>query len=395
MKKWIKAVALAMAAASVLTLGACKKPAEDPDAALKEDVLLNNFEGWAPDLQLARFMNGFGKISLNSDSQYVSKGEKSARLDPLGWTGAGSLPLVYFPTQSDTFQFDYSDFSYVDYVSFDIYNANGEEKTMNAGLVSKVTSIESINRVCDQEFTLQPGWNTCTIQVEASVLAITADITDIKGVYFMFENAHSLNVTEDTPKYYLDNIMLVKKDEKSSTEFEIILRENEIADFELLYQQYMVANDNPSTVEVVNAAEYGLVAPSGNKVLRVVLNGVNTGYWKYFRISEVLIQATKLNGMSEAAAQNAYICFETYNNTDSVVNIPLDFTRASDGKAFLSTPNNCAPKQWTSYEYKITDILKEEPSFLEDPGQFLLNYKDDSSVDREFFFDNFRIEFRN
>ena len=395
MKKWIKAVALAMAAASVLTLGACKKPAEDPDAALKEDVLLNNFEGWAPDLQLARFMNGFGKISLNSDSQYVSKGEKSARLDPLGWTGAGSLPLVYFPTKSDTFQFDYSDFSYVDYVSFDIYNANGEEKTMNAGLVSKVTSIESINRVCDQEFTLQPGWNTCTIQVEASVLAITADITDIKGVYFMFENAHSLNVTEDTPKYYLDNIMLVKKDEKSSTEFEIILRENEIADFELLYQQYMVANDNPSTVEVVNAAEYGLVAPSGNKVLRVVLNGVNTGYWKYFRISEVLIQATKLNGMSEAAAQNAYICFETYNNTDSAVNFPLDFTRASDGKAFLSTSNNCAPKQWTSYEYKITDILKEEPNFLKDPGQFLLNYKDDSSVDREFFFDNFRIEFRN
>ena len=302
---------------------------------------------------------------------------------------------MYFPTQSDTFQFDYSDFSYVDYVSFDIYNANGEEKTMNAGLVSKVTSIESINRVCDQEFTLQPGWNTCTIQVEASVLAITADITDIKGVYFMFENAHSLNVTEDTPKYYLDNIMLVKKDEKSSTEFEIILRENEIADFELLYQQYMVANDNPSTVEVVNAAEYGLVAPSGNKVLRVVLNGVNTGYWKYFRISEVLIQATKLNGMSEAAAQNAYICFETYNNTDSAVNFPLDFTRASDGKAFLSTSNNCAPKQWTSYEYKITDILKEEPNFLKDPGQFLLNYKDDSSVDREFFFDNFRIEFRN
>ena len=44
MKKWIKAVALTLAAASVLSLGACKKPAEDPDAALKEDVLLNNFE---------------------------------------------------------------------------------------------------------------------------------------------------------------------------------------------------------------------------------------------------------------------------------------------------------------------------------------------------------------
>ena len=395
MKKWIKAAALTLAAVSVLTFGACKEPAEDPDAALKENVLLNNFEGWAPDLQLARFMNGFGKISLNDDAQYVSKGEKSARLDPLGWKGAGSLPMVYFPTQSDVFEFDYSDFSYVDYVSFDIYNANDEAKTMNAGLVSKIVSIDSINRVCDQEFTLQPGWNNCAIQVEPSVLAITADITDIKGVYFMFENANSLTVTEDTPKYYLDNIMLMKKDEKSSTEFEIELRENEIADFELLYQQYMVVNDNPSTVEVVNASEYGLVAPSGNKVLRVVLNGVNTGYWKYFRISDVLIQATGLKGMSEATAQKAYICFETYNNTDSTVNIPLDFTLAADGKSFISTPNYCAPKQWTSYEYKISDILKEAPDFLEDPGQFLLNYKDDSSADREFFLDNFRIEIRN
>lgn len=395
MKKTVKLIALALAAAMLFSLPACKKKPEDPDAALKEDVLLNDFEAWAPDLQLARFMNGFGKISLNKNAEYVTSGSGSARLDPLGWKGSGSLPLVYFPTQSDAFGFDHSDFSYVDYVSFDIYNANGEEKTMNAGLVSKINSIESVNRVGDRKFTLKPGWNSCMLQVEPSVLAITADIADIKGVYFMFENAGSSVITEDTPKYYLDNVQLIKKDEKSTSDFTVELRENEIADFEMLYQKYMVVNDNPSTVEVVNAADFGLAAPSGSKVLRVVLDGVNTGYWKYFRISDVLIRATALNGMDEATAQKAYICFETYNNTDSAVNLPLDFAKGSDGKSFLSTPNNCAPKQWTTYEYKVSDILKAEPNFLQDPGQFLLNYKDDSAVDREFFFDNFRIEIRN
>lgn len=38
----------------LFSLPACKKKPEDPDAALKEDVLLNDFEAWAPDLQLAR-----------------------------------------------------------------------------------------------------------------------------------------------------------------------------------------------------------------------------------------------------------------------------------------------------------------------------------------------------
>ena len=273
MKKTVKLIALALAAAMLFSLPACKKKTEDPDAALKEDVLLNDFEAWAPDLQLARFMNGFGKISLNKNAEYVTSGSGSARLDPLGWKGSGSLPLVYFPTQSDAFGFDHSDFSYVDYVSFDIYNANGEEKTMNAGLVSKINSIESVNRVGDRKFTLKPGWNSCTLQVEPSVLAITADIADIKGVYFMFENAGSSVITEDTPKYYLDNVQLIKKDEKSTSDFTVELRENEIADFEMLYQKYMVVNDNPSTVEVVNAADFGLAAPSGSKVLRVVLDG--------------------------------------------------------------------------------------------------------------------------
>ena len=85
MKKTVKLIALALAAAMLFSLPACKKKTEDPDAALKEDVLLNDFEAWAPDLQLARFMNGFGKISLNKNAEYVTSGSGSARLDPLGW----------------------------------------------------------------------------------------------------------------------------------------------------------------------------------------------------------------------------------------------------------------------------------------------------------------------
>lgn len=91
-------------------LVSCKdKPTEQVDPA-KQDVLFADFEAWAPDLQMARHMNGFGKLSLNEDKTYVSHGEKSVRLDPLGWYGAGSLPLVFFRLNQRAFHYNYAVF---------------------------------------------------------------------------------------------------------------------------------------------------------------------------------------------------------------------------------------------------------------------------------------------
>lgn len=94
--KFLTATFLIMTTCVSTVLVSCKdKPTEQVDPA-KQDVLFADFEAWAPDLQMARHMNGFGKLSLNEDKTYVSHGEKSVRLDPLGWYGAGSLPLVFF-----------------------------------------------------------------------------------------------------------------------------------------------------------------------------------------------------------------------------------------------------------------------------------------------------------
>ena len=97
------------------------EPAPDPDAALKEDVMVNGFEDWTPDLQTALIFNDFGKVSLNTDKTYVTQGERSARLDPLGGAYvSSSAPIVMFSLKSDTYGFDYADLSYADYLSFDI-----------------------------------------------------------------------------------------------------------------------------------------------------------------------------------------------------------------------------------------------------------------------------------
>lgn len=374
------------------------EPAPDPDAALKEDVMVNGFEDWTPDLQTALIFNDFGKVSLNTDKTYVTQGERSARLDPLGGAYvSSSAPIVMFSLKSDTYGFDYADLSYADYLSFDIYNAQSEDKTIYAGFAGEVTSVTSISRVGEKEFVLKPGWNTCQLEVEASLISIMGDLTEVPGIYFRFESAGSANVVEEgenkTPRYYLDNMWLIKKPDKSDSDFTMELRENEIADFERIWQEYMFTNDNPGLVEVVDADEFGLTAPSGDKVLHVQFDGTSSQNWLQMEISSELLNRTALFGMSSDVAKNAYICFETYNNTDSTVNLVMVYRTPTS--SLISTQNNCAPHTWTSYEYCVADLLALDNGFLTAMGNFQISYKDDYTGTKEYFFDNFRIEIRN
>lgn len=374
------------------------EPAPDPDAALKEDVMVNGFEDWTPDLQTALIFNDFGKVSLNTDKTYVTQGERSARLDPLGGAYvSSSAPIVMFSLKSDTYGFDYADLSYADYLSFDIYNAQSEDKTIYAGFAGEVNSVTSISRVGEKQFVLKPGWNSCQLEVEASLLSIMGDLTEVPGVYFRFESAGSANVVDEgenkTPRYYLDNMWLIKKPDKSESNFTMELRENEIADFERIWQEYMFTNDNPGLVEVVDADEFGLTAPSGDKVLHVQFDGTSSQNWLQMEISSELLNRTALFGMSSDVAENAYICFETYNNTDSTVNLCMVYRTPTS--LLISTDNNCAPHTWTSYEYCVADLLALDNGFLTAMGNFQISYKDDYTGTKEYFFDNFRIEIRN
>jgi len=84
----VKKISLLLLALFIMTMSAsliaCKdKTPADPDAALKQDVTLCDFEEWAPDFQTIKFMNGFGRVSKNEDKTYVKSGNFSARL----WAG--------------------------------------------------------------------------------------------------------------------------------------------------------------------------------------------------------------------------------------------------------------------------------------------------------------------
>lgn len=389
-------ISVLLAAACALPFAACAQKTETVTDPAKLDVNFAGFESWEDGFQLARIFDGFGRVSRNTDPSYVKTGTGSCRLDPIGYAGAKTIPLMYFPTVSQTLGYDYSDFTYADYISVEIYNASGEEKTIHAGLVGKVASISAIDRVNDTSLLLREGWNTCYIDVDPGIVAISADLTDIQGIYFMFDNSGEMDVTESTPKYYLDDIRIIKKDEPSDSEIHFSLDPYEICNFEKSYQKYVVTTEADVDLSVADASEYGIAAASGNKVLRALFHGSDTGYWKNIKITEKLIQSTEISGMTSEQAQNAYLCFDVYNNYAdlSSIRIVLDYTTGQSMSTFLSTGVDAIYGTWAHYEYCLGDVYAVNTDFLENPGALLISFKDVAG-EREMFFDNFRIEIRN
>lgn len=373
---------------------------EDPEELpeVPEEVVLADFEEWYPDFANISIYNDFGRVSVNTTDIYVSQGERSARLDPLGGKYASSsAPMVVLGTSSEKTGKDCSDFSYADYISFDMYNPQ-EETVIYAGLISEIINVTSVQRTNEQKITLKHGWNRCSLVVEASLVDMMNDLENVQGMYLRFEPAYAADVIEEgeekTPRYYLDNVKIINKQVKSQTGYKIDLQNGEIADFEKLYQQYMFTNDNPGEIEVVKAKDYNLTAPSGENVLRVTFEGMgeDSSVWKWMVISDTLLKASDIYEMDAETARNAYICFDVYNNNETTNSLAFVF-RTTDSKLTDTMINN-EPGKWTTYEYCVGDLLSYQANYLSTMGVFQISYKTNFEGYCEYFFDNFRIEMR-
>lgn len=369
----------------------------EAETVIPNEVVFADFEEWYPDFSNISIYNDFGKVSVNATDIYVSSGERSVRLDPLGGKNGGSAPIVVFGTESEKTGKDISDFSYADYVTFDIYNPQ-DETTIYAGFIYEIVNVTTIQRTNEQEILLSHGWNRCTLNVEASLLDLVGNLDNVQGMYLRFSPVYAADIIEEgedkTPRYYVDNIVIVNKNTKSQVGYKIKLENGEIADFENLYQQYMFSNDNPGEVEVVNASDYNLTAPSGRKMLRVTFKGLgeDSSVWQQMNISEALLRASELYEMDSETAAKAYLCFDVYSNNQENHSMAFVF-RTSDSQLTASLIEN-EPGQWTSFEYCLGDLLSYQANYLSTFGPFQISYKTNFEGECEYFFDNFRIEVR-
>ena len=172
-------------------------------------VVLADFEEWAPDFQILRLREEFGAIEVNSNPEFVKSGKQSAKLYAMGWEN-GNSPYFFIHTQSDNFGFDYTDFSCIDYVSTWLYNPSDKEANMYVGLVTDISSITEVSLAKPETFVLKKGWNEIVYKPDLNYVISGVGVDNyegIKGVYFMFDKA-GVDKKADAPQYYMDDVTL-------------------------------------------------------------------------------------------------------------------------------------------------------------------------------------------
>ena len=216
-KIWIGILCVLMVFGLVAGCSKKEKPASKPEKS--KDVVLADFEEWAPDFQTLRLRNEFGSIDVNTDADYVKSGKQSAALTVVGAEGSES-PWFFVNTVSTRFEYDYSDFSCIDNISAWFYNASDTEEQLHVGLITNVVSIIQSDIQKFDTFTLKPGWNEVVYQPDMNYIisAVGKDAYEgIKGIYFMFDNPHA-TARDNGKRFYVDDITLHYGKEKPFTE---------------------------------------------------------------------------------------------------------------------------------------------------------------------------------
>ena len=219
MKKLLAVLLAAASAALCVGLSACDNGEETVQG--QEEVLLYDFEDYDRNFQLMRVMSYFGAVDKNEQAQYVKSGTASALLRPLGWhstminntyTGIKAESCLYIPLSSVRYDFDYTDASKLEQISFSMYNAEEEDLSLYLGLIFEKNATEVSDLT---EFVLKPGWNDVFYLLDHDVLPYLYKCArDNDFAIVTYENEYVLTEKPDDEyvlKEALLNVMKIKK----------------------------------------------------------------------------------------------------------------------------------------------------------------------------------------
>lgn len=333
----------------------------------------------------------FGVVDTNIDPQFASEGKKSIRLTPMG--SYEEQLYVYFPFRVDMLSINYTDLNYVSSIELDVY----APEDMNLGVGLYFSSIAELKAEA-KSYALKQGWNTLSLPVQHSLIALQYDLADCYGAYVQFEES----AVEKGLSVYVDNIRVEQQTEPVEVEQNIILDEwdgyCELADFEHAYQQILAT---PYTtynkaqlpdVKVVKAADYGFKAASGEKVLRIE-SYPSTNYgvgssWTQLAFSDKWFETLDI---SRFKGEGYYLKLNVYQQGSISTLLELNMYHAYGMEwGGVTTKEG----QWV----ELSTPLDSFTNWLDNPEQFVLAWLDwnpelgESCV---FYIDNIRIEKEN
>ncbi len=383
-------------------------------------IMFADFEEWGPNFQTMALYGSFGRITRNSDKQFVKDGNYSAKLQPVGGRVSTTFPSFVMPVKSKSFGFDYSDFTNYEEVSAYLYNDSEKPITMTFGLASSY-SVTSASYMAGEKIVLTPKtWTRASCLVDWTFLSVAGDPTAIAGVYFQFPDS-GVEYPDQAPTIYLDNIVITKSAKKGTVEPLVLDKtdtKTEICDFEKVWQKYAYSASVPEDqgkVEVVRASDYNITASSGERMLRVMRTNKNSNF--NVTIPGKLMKAAGMHEVPEEDWASTYFCFDMYNDSSKYAQYHAIWAYTETGGYYVPSqwrgPNadneyywegyytwpRPVCKQWTTYRISLWELSKglNLKEYVQKTGGFAMTfatYPAAAAAGEEWviFLDNFRLE---
>ncbi len=429
MKKILNILLAGMLGMSAIAFGGCNtelQSNEQNGTSNANEIVLANFEQWAPDFQLISLHNKFGKISRNEDVKYVKSGKYSAKLQPVGALVGETRPVAVIPLSSPGFEFSYRDVTEYEEVYAYMYNASDKDLNVTIGF-SSGRSEKAVATLAGETINLPAGrWKRVSYLFDITMLSLQADVSDLVGIYFMFEDS-GVVYPDEAPSIYLDDLTLVKAETKRNPDDVVVLDKSqpgnanfisELLDFEKPYQKYVYVPERGGSEEetfeasIVNASEYNVEATSGKKVLRVLKHAGTAASTPTNNIilPETLFKKAGMQNIPEAEWDSTYICFDYCYTTENARVGGLSWWVFTEGMQDRLHPYHYEkgewkswtpirydyPNQWRTFRYSLYELAnpngKSMKDYVQSPGGIMLSFNFNTEVDVEMFLDNFRLE---
>ena len=195
MKKLLAILLSVLTMFSALSLSACADNGDKgEDSGAVTNIVFNGFENFDKDFLTMRVVDwAFGSAEQNFDKKYVKFGDSSVLFRPAGEIGYYGRPIIYLPTYSTRFEYNYKDMTKVETISAWFYNAQDRIYRVGMGLqtgtVSCNQTMDNVARTNTQKFDLVPGWNYVEYDMDHKYLECQGglDLTNVFGICIQFE----------------------------------------------------------------------------------------------------------------------------------------------------------------------------------------------------------------
>lgn len=376
-------------AAIFLAAGCGKDEKKETQQTDSNTVLLYDFEDYKTNVEPLILLNYFGKVSLNTEKEYVKNGNGSLKMIPEGCISEDSTlaPTLKAPLNIDVADVQENDISQLVQISAEVYNASDSEITMRTQLQFFQGAVTN-----DQSHTLKKGWNTVIIKLDTQVVDLSYDIKDCKGILFAFP------LLEQAPTLYMDDIYLYKTDVPFKP-MDTTLDPFEICSFDKLYQQYVVMPYmNVEKAAAQLSINTDLTYVISGKSLKVQMKG-NDGSFQVgdsssYTYTGFSISANFMSKVNmEQYTDDMYFSFWVYNAGSSQQRLFIHFYN-QEGAVYASVKDIYVPAgEWLNVKRPLSSLSQGTSSTsYKNAGEIYINWEVNTLMeDRVLYFDEFKV----